>query len=103
MARADGSIVLADFGIAKRLDDPRNRTRHGELYGTPYYVSPEQIEGNPATAQSDIYSLGVIFTEMLTGPPPSGAGSVWGVTPPHVGAPPPGLRGARAGSHPTLD
>jgi len=44
MARADGSIVLADFGIAKRLDDNMGRTRHGELYGTPYYVSPEQIE-----------------------------------------------------------
>src|SRR5262249_56057501 len=47
MARADGSIVLADFGIAKRLDDPRNRTPHGDLYATPSYVSPTQINANP--------------------------------------------------------
>src|SRR4029077_4053001 len=67
MARADGSIVLADFGIAKQLGVDRNRTRHGELCGTPSYVSPEQIEGNPPTAQSYICSLGIIFYEMLTG------------------------------------
>src|SRR2546426_11365143 len=66
MARADGSIVLADFGIAKRLGEDKGHTLQGELYGTPYYVSPEQIEGSPATMQSDIYSLGLIFYEMLT-------------------------------------
>ncbi len=91
MARADGSIVLADFGIAKRLDDNKNRTRHGELYGTPYYVSPEQIEGDPATAQSDIYSLGIIFHEMLTGQRPFEAESVSGLIALHVSAPRPKL------------
>jgi class 3 adenylate cyclase/tRNA A-37 threonylcarbamoyl transferase component Bud32 len=91
MARADGSIVLADFGIAKRLDDNMGRTRHGELYGTPYYVSPEQIEGSPATAQSDIYSLGIIFHEMLTGQRPFEAESVSGLIALHVSAPRPKL------------
>ncbi|HXZ53980.1 MAG TPA: protein kinase [Burkholderiales bacterium] len=91
MARGDGSIVLADFGIAKRVDDERNRTRHGELYGTPYYVSPEQIEGNPATAQSDIYALGIIFHEMLTGQRPFEAESVSGLIALHVSAPRPRL------------
>ena len=103
MARADGSIVLADFGIAKRLDDPRNRTRHGELYGTPYYVSPEQIEGNPATAQSDIYSLGIIFHEMLTGQRPFEAESVSGVIALHVSAPRPRLPEALAEYQGILD
>jgi serine/threonine-protein kinase PpkA len=103
MARADGSIVLADFGIAKRLDDPRNRTRHGELYGTPYYVSPEQIEGNPATAQSDIYALGIIFYEMLTGQRPFEAESVSGLIALHVSAPRPKLPEALAEYQAILD
>jgi len=103
MARGDGSIVLADFGIAKRLDDPRNRTKHGELYGTPYYVSPEQIDGNPATAQSDIYSLGIIFHEMLTGKRPFEAESVSGLIALHVSAPRPRLPEALAGYQMLLD
>jgi class 3 adenylate cyclase len=86
MARADGSIALADFGIAKRLGDDFGRTRQGELYGTPYYISPEQIEGNPATAQSDIYALGVIFYEMLTSKRPFEAESVSELIALHVSA-----------------
>jgi class 3 adenylate cyclase len=65
MARADGTIALADFGIAKRLGEDMERTHHGEVVGTPYYISPEQIRGEAATAQSDIYALGVMFHEML--------------------------------------
>jgi class 3 adenylate cyclase len=103
MARDDGSIVLADFGIAKKLDDDRNRTRHGELYGTPYYVSPEQIEGDPATAQSDIYSLGIIFHEMLTGQRPFEAESVSGLIALHVSAPRPQLPEALAEYQGILD
>jgi len=103
MARDDGSIVLADFGIAKRLDDDLGRTRHGELYGTPYYVSPEQIEGNPATAQSDIYSLGIIFHEMLTGQRPFEAESVSGLIALHVSAPRPKLPEALAEYQTLLD
>jgi serine/threonine-protein kinase PpkA len=103
MARADGSIVLADFGIAKRLDDNMGRTRHGELYGTPYYVSPEQIEGNPATVQSDIYSLGIIFHEMLTGDRPFDAESVSGLIALHISAPRPKLPEALAEFQVLLD
>jgi serine/threonine protein kinase len=103
MARGDGSIVLADFGIAKRVDDAKSRTRHGELYGTPYYVSPEQIEGNPATAQSDIYSLGIIFHEMLTGQRPFESESVSGLIAMHVSAPRPKLPEALAEYQPLLD
>src|SRR3989449_1201147 len=91
MARADGSIVLADFGIAKRLGEDKGRTLQGELYGTPYYVSPEQIEGSPATMQSDIYALGLIFYEMLTRQRPFDAESVSGLIALHVSAPRPKL------------
>ncbi len=103
MARADGSIVLADFGIAKRLGDDLGRTRQGELYGTPYYVSPEQIEGSPATMQSDIYSLGIIFHEMLTGQRPFEAESVSGLIALHVSAPRPKLPEALARYQGLLD
>src|SRR6266540_4319493 len=96
MMRADGSIVLADFGIAKRLGEDKGRTRQGELYGTPYYISPEQIEGSPATEQSDIYSLGIIFHEMLTRQRPFEAESVSGLIALHVSAPRPKLPDAFA-------
>jgi len=103
MVRGDGSIVLADFGIAKRLDDDLARTRQGELYGTPYYVSPEQIGGTPATVQSDIYSLGIIFYEMLTGRRPFEAESVSELISLHVGAPRPKLPPALAEYQGLLD
>jgi serine/threonine protein kinase len=91
MVRSDGSIALADFGIAKRLGEGFDRTRHGELYGTPYYISPEQIEGVRATAQSDIYSLGIIFYEMLTRERPFDAESVSELIALHIKAPRPKL------------
>jgi class 3 adenylate cyclase/tRNA A-37 threonylcarbamoyl transferase component Bud32 len=103
MVRADGSIVLADFGIAKRLGDDLGRTRQGELYGTPYYVSPEQIDGTAATLQSDIYSLGIIFHEMLTGQRPFDAESVSGLIALHVSAPRPKLPEALAEYQGLLD
>jgi len=103
MARPDGSIVLADFGIAKRLGDDFGQTRQGEVYGTPYYISPEQIEGNPATAQSDIYALGIIFYEMLTGERPFEAESVSELIAMHVKADRPKLPESLAEHQALLD
>ena len=91
MARADGTIALVDFGIAKRLSGDMGRTRHGELFGTPYYISPEQIEGHPATAQADIYALGVIFYEMLMRKRPFDADSISELLALHRTAPRPQL------------
>ena len=103
MARADGSIALADFGIAKRLGEDFGRTRQGELYGTPYYVSPEQIEGNAATIRSDIYALGIIFHEMLTRKRPFEAESVSELIALHVSAPRPKLPETLADCQKLLD
>jgi serine/threonine protein kinase len=67
MLREDGTLVLADFSIAKNLASSFNRTRQGEGLGTPLYLSPEQALGKRVDQRCDLYSLGVLFYEMLTG------------------------------------
>jgi class 3 adenylate cyclase len=91
MLRADGTMVLADFGIAKRTEGSMERTMHGEFFGTPYYISPEQANGKSATERSDIYSLGIIFYEMLMNRRPYVGESIVELISQHVGAPVPRL------------
>jgi len=67
MFRDSGRPVIVDFGLAKDLDSDSHLTRHGEVMATPRYMSPEQCLGKTADARSDLYSLGAIFYEMLTG------------------------------------
>jgi len=77
MMRPDGRIVLIDFGLAKQLESSdADLTSVGEVRGSPYYISPEQAEGAPVDQRSDLYSLGVIFYEMLTGTRPFRGNSV---------------------------
>jgi class 3 adenylate cyclase/CheY-like chemotaxis protein len=70
MLRSNGSLALADFGIAKQISTMITKTRHGEVFGTPYYLSPEQALGRQVDPRSDLYSLGIMFYEMLTGDKP---------------------------------
>jgi len=65
--RADGTAVLTDFGIAKLQDTSGELTRMGYTMGTVQYMSPEQVVTTDLDKRSDIYSLGLIFYEMLTG------------------------------------
>ena len=103
MLRADGTMVLADFGIAKRTEGSMDRTVHGEFFGTPYYISPEQANGKPATARSDIYSLGIIFYEMLMNRRPFDGNSIVELISQHVHAPVPRLPEAMADYQVLLD
>jgi eukaryotic-like serine/threonine-protein kinase len=66
----DGRVRLADFGIARTVDDPATITSSGELVGTITYLAPEILAGQPATPASDIYSLGAVTFELLSGRPP---------------------------------
>ncbi len=70
MLRDDGQIVLIDFGISKHIDHGTRSTAAGVLRGSPYYMSPEQAQGLELDSRSDLYSLGVLFYEMLTGSKP---------------------------------
>lgn len=67
MFRDNGRPVIVDFGLAKDLGSDAKLTRYGEVLATPRYMSPEQCMGRPVDARSDLYSLGAIFYEMLSG------------------------------------
>lgn len=70
LLRNDGTPVLVDFGIAKLMESDSKLTKTGTSIGTPHYMSPEQIQGMEMDGRSDIYSLGVVFFEMLQGQTP---------------------------------
>ncbi len=87
MLRKNGSAVLIDFGLAKRVKLETAITDKGEIFGTPYYMSPEQGHGAEVDERSDIYSLGVIFFELLTGAKPYKGGTAMGIIYKHAQAP----------------
>ena len=91
MLRDDGSVVLIDFGLARSLLSGDGSTRTGVLRGSPYYMSPEQAQGEALDARTDIYSLGVILYEMLAGKKPYLGASAIDVLQQHVMAPVPEL------------
>lgn len=73
---SDGKVQLTDFGIARSADDPTTMTKPGAVVGTLAYLAPEVIEGSAITPASDIYSLGAVTYEMLTGDAPFRAENV---------------------------
>jgi DNA-binding NarL/FixJ family response regulator len=91
MLRSDGSVVLIDFGLARSLLSGDGSTRTGVLRGSPYYMSPEQAQGENLDARTDLYSLGVMLYEMLAGRKPYLGASAIDVLQQHVMAPVPEL------------
>lgn len=75
----NGQIKLTDFGIARLMFEP-NLTMDGQVFGTPSYMSPEQINGKEIDARSDVFSVGVILYEMIAGVKPFTGDSVMGIT-----------------------
>lgn len=91
MFRTDRTLALVDFGVSKITSHDSMITLDGDILGTPHYMSPEQGQGKPVDHRCDLYSLGVIFFEMLTGQKPYSATSVSGLLQRHAGDPIPTL------------
>lgn len=89
--REDDSAVLSDFGVAKTVTSASKMTNAGTVVGTPHYMSPEQARGKPIDGRSDLYSLGVVFYEMLTGSVPYQADEAVAIAIKHLTAPIPKL------------
>jgi serine/threonine-protein kinase len=76
---SDGRVKLTDFGIARLTFEP-NLTMDGQVFGTPSYMSPEQVVGREIDARSDLFSLGIVLYEMLCGQKPFSGDSVVSIT-----------------------
>ena len=103
LRRADGSYVLADFGIARTTDAGVGMTQEGMTLGTPNYMSPEQLQGKELDGRADLYSLGVVLFQLLTGALPYSGTDGWSVGMQHINAPCPTLPAPFARYQPLID
>jgi serine/threonine-protein kinase PpkA len=103
MLREDGSVVLIDFGIAKGDGLGCASTIIGVLRGSPYYMSPEQVQGLPLDARCDLYSVGVMLYEMLSGRKPYTGSTAVELMQQHVQGPRPALPAGCARLEPLLE
>ncbi len=99
----EGQVKVTDFGIARALNTEESLTQTGAVMGTATYFSPEQAEGIGVDARSDIYSLGVVLYEMVTGRPPFLGESPVAVASKHVRDHPPAPRELNPSIPPTFE
>lgn len=91
LRRADGKAMLTDFGIARLIMDDTALTAEGTSVGTPQYMSPEQLRGEKVDGRSDLYSLGIVLWQLLTGDLPYTGSDSWAIGTQHISAPIPRL------------
>ena len=103
MFRDDDTLALIDFGLAKQLRLDASLTATGQIFGTPHYMSPEQGRARPVDERSDLYALGCILFEMLTGRKPFNAGTAMAVIYKHAHSPRPRLGAEHAELEPLLE
>ncbi|MET0699553.1 MAG: Stk1 family PASTA domain-containing Ser/Thr kinase [Mycobacterium sp.] len=103
MISKTGAVKVMDFGIARALADTSSVTQTAAVIGTAQYLSPEQASGNPVDARSDVYSLGCVLYEMLTGEPPFVGDSPVAVAYQHVREDPVAPSQRHEGISPELD
>lgn len=103
LLREDGSAVLSDFGIARAFDSATHMTKTGSVVGTPHYMSPEQLRGRAIDGRADLYSLGVVFYQLLTGNVPYNASDSLAIGIMHMTAPLPRLPAEYRVLQPILD
>jgi eukaryotic-like serine/threonine-protein kinase len=92
-----GEVKVGDFGIAKAAFATSDITATGTILGTVTYLSPEQVKGEEPDARSDIYSVGILLHELLTGKPPFVEETQIATAMAHARTPPPPVRSIRAG------
>jgi tRNA A-37 threonylcarbamoyl transferase component Bud32/DNA-binding NarL/FixJ family response regulator len=102
MLRRDGGVALIDFGLAKDAALAADITDAGQIIGTPHYMSPEQGHGDPIDVRSDLYSLGIILFEMLTGRKPFMAENPMAIIYMHRKSPVPQLPESQAALQPLV-
>ena len=103
MITRDGKVLVMDFGIARLVSGPETAPQTSAVLGTASYLSPEQAQGQPVDARSDIYALGVVLYEMLTGRPPFTGDSPMAIAYKQVNATPPAPSSANPDVPPELD
>src|SRR6187455_499481 len=103
LLNGDGGAKVTDFGIARSLDVKGGLTQTGTVMGTSDYIAPEQARGSQVDAQSDVYSLGAVLYELLTGEVPFPGENFVAVAMRHINEPPPSIRERRPDVSPRLE